>query len=174
MIDVCQVLMPKLFSEKKRKRNSPASKPRSLLIPMCQLCPVIPERGDIPSTAFPTIKWRWTINGNPPTPTRQGPPFLTYWLRLFKFLNTLSEVLPLLKSHLLIRAIQCFRALILEHYMTLNHMLCRIPPWRTWDHVINTFSYFCMMTEKAWRWPPRWESSGAHPWSITPSYSCGE
>lgn len=77
---------------------------------------------------------------------KQKLHLLTYWLCFFKFHTTLSEVLLLVNSHLLISTTQWFSALTLEHYMTLNYMPWRIPPWRIWNHFINTVKYFCIIT----------------------------
>lgn len=121
---------------------------------------------DIISTAPPTIreencKWKSHQQAH-----KQILLFLTYWLCLFKFHATLSEVLHLVKSHFLINITHWFSALTLEHYMTLTYMPWRIPPWRTWNHFINTFPYFHMIIEEAWTWPLRWESSRAQGWSF--------
>lgn len=180
MISVCQVLLPRLlpelFSEKQNKQKNKliSIKTTSLLIQMFHLCLVIPEHGHITSTAPPTIREENCKCKSHQQAHKQILHFLTYWLCLFKFHVTLSEVLPLVKSHFLINITHWFNALTLEHYMTLTYMPWRRPPWRTWNRFINTFPYFHMIIEEAWTWPLRWESSRAQPGASTPSYSYRE
>ena len=58
---------------------------------------------------------------NPPTSTHLNLHFLTYWICQFKVYSALSEVSPLVKSHLLINTTQWFSALFLEHYNIESH-----------------------------------------------------
>lgn len=151
-------------SLKKEKNKLNRIKTKSLLIQMFQLCLLIPERRKILQQHL-QLSGRRDVHGKPTIRHTSGG---------FTFLpiNSASLISHFCvwcftsgRSRLLRNTSQRFTVLILEHYMTLNYVPWRNPPWRTGNHFTNTFLCSQVITKEAWTWPLGRESSRARTWS---------